>query len=488
MIIVMAVSLYTSRIVLSTLGASDFGIYNVVGGVVTIMVFLNSALGASTSRFLTYELGHGDFASLKNTFSATLNLHLFIALVVLIFGETLGLWFLNNKLVIPEDRMYAAFWVYQFSIITTMINFTQIPYSATLISHENMSVYAYVGLYEGFSNLFIVLLLRISPIDKLIFYGLLLMLNRLAIQFFYRFYSKKRYAECRFCLVWDKRLYKKLLSYSGWDLFGGLSAVSQNQGVNIIINIFFGPVVNASRAIASQVQSAVSVFASNFLIASRPQVIKRFARDDIQGMYNLTFKAAKYAYCLMLAFVAPICLEIEFVLRLWLGNSVPEYTSTFTLIVLLTCLLGTFHTASLMPYHAIGRIKIGNLFGGSIMVAALPISYFLFKIGYPPESALITIFFTNLGQQFLTWIIIHKYQKFCYKVLIKKVYLPCLIISLISITPSIFICYFMQVSLVRFFINLTLFETLLLLALWVIGLDYPEKELVKSYIRKIIHK
>ena len=223
MMVVMVVSLFTSRVILNSLGATDYGIYNVVGGIVTIVGFLNSALSAGTSRFLTFALGERNLEKQKSTFGASLNLHIAVALLVLLVGETIGLWFFYEKMIIPEDRMNAAFWVYQFSIVTTMVNFTQVPYNASLIAHENMSIYAYVGLYEALSRLVIAFLITVSPIDNLIFYGLLLMVNSLFVQIFYRFYVVKNYEECRFSFVKDKTLYKNLLSYSGWDLFVRLS-------------------------------------------------------------------------------------------------------------------------------------------------------------------------------------------------------------------------------------------------------------------------
>ena len=278
------------------------------------------------------------------------------------------------KLVIPEDRELAAFWVYQFSVITTMISFTQVPYNASLIAHENMSVYAYVGLYEAISKLLIVYAITISPMDNLIFYGLLIMLNTTGIQLFYRYYTTKRYEECRFRIIKEKKLYKTLLGYSGWDLFGGIAVICQGQGINILLNLFFGPVVNAARAIAIQVQSGVSQFVNNFLTAVRPQVVKNFAEGNTDEMYSLTFNAAKYSYMLMLALVLPVCFEIRFILSIWLGEKAPEDTAIFVILILLTYLMETFHSASLMSYHAIGKIKLGNIVGGTMMFMALPIS------------------------------------------------------------------------------------------------------------------
>lgn len=482
----MVVTFYTSRVILEVLGAEDYGIYNVVGGIVTIMAFLNGALSASTSRFLTYELGKGNNEQLKLTFSASLSLHICVAVLVLILGETIGLWFFYEKLVIPEERMMAAFWVYQFSIITTMVNFTQVPYNASLIAHENMSIYAFVGLYEAFSRLAIVYLIYISPIDKLVFYALLWMLNACAIQMFYRFYTTRRYVECHFRIVKDKTLYKTLLSYSGWDMFGGLAIVCQGQGINIILNIFFGPIVNAARAIAIQVQGGVQVFVQNFLVAVRPQVVKNYADNNTERMYSLTFNAAKYSYILMLALVLPICFEIDFILKVWLGDTAPSDTKVFVVIILITYLMETFHLASLMSYHAIGKIKLGNIVGGTIMMLALPLSYVVLKLGAPAYSVFVVIFAVNLTQMFWGWIIVHRYVPFSYISLIKTVYLPTLIITIISVLPPYYIYNNMDQGWIRALI-LTL-STILVIAISTlyIALNHDERMKLFSLIKKNI--
>ena len=474
----MAVTFYTSRIILNELGTSDYGVYNVVGGVVTLMSFLNGALSAATSRFLTYELGMGNQSRLDKTFSASLNLHIFLALLVLILGETLGLWFFYEYLVIPDDRMNAAFWVYQFSVFTTMANFTQLPYNAALIAHENMSIYAYVGLYEAISRLAIVFLLTISPIDKLIFYALLLMLNSIGIQIFYRAYASKRYSECKFRVVKDKTLYQTLLGYSGWNLFGSLVGVCQGQGINIVLNMFFGPVVNAARAISVQIQGGVSMFVGNFLTAVRPQVVKSFAEGKIDEMYTLTFRSAKFSYFLMLAITLPICFEINFILRFWLGDSMPEYTPDFALIILITYLMETYHQASLMPFHAIGKIKWGTIIGGTIMISALPISYAALKLGAPAHMVFWIIFIVNFTQMFWGWIIVHYYEPFSYKVLIKRVYIPTIIVTLISIIAPYVITDLMSEGWLRLLILTSITEIVLILSVLIVGMTQCERQTI----------
>ena len=488
MLLVMIVTFYTSRVILDVLGAEDYGIYNVVGGIVTIMAFLNGALSASTSRFLTYELGKGNRDRLKKTFSASLTLHIGVALLVLFLGETIGLWFFYEKLVIPDERMTAAFWVYQFSIVTTMMNFTQVPFNASLIAHENMPIYAFVGLYEACAKLAIVYLIKISPIDNLVFYGLLLMINTCAIQLFYRFYTTKKYEECHLILVKDRQLYKTLLGYSGWDMFGNIAVVCQGQGINILLNVFFGPVVNAARAIAVQVQGGVRVFVQNFLVAVRPQVVKSYAENKVDKMYSLTFNAAKFSYILMLALLLPICFEIDFILGVWLGENTPADTSIFVIIILVTYLVNTYHLSSLMSYHAIGKIKLGNIVGGSVMIASLPISYIVLKMGAPAYSVFLVIFAVDFTQMFWGWYIVHRYEKFSYLLLIKKVYIPTIIITISGVLPPLLIKTNMEQGWCRLIILTITTEVVLLLSTYNIALNKEERHNLIIFIKRKINR
>lgn len=489
MMVVMLVSLFTSRVILNTLGATDYGIYNVVGGIVTIVSFLNSALGASTSRFLTFALGEKNLQKQKSTFGACLNLHIGIALLVLILGETVGLWFFYEKMVIPDERMVAAFWVYQFSILTTMVSFTQVPYNASLIAHEEMSIYAYVGLYEAISRLIIAYLITISPIDKLVFYGLLLLINTIVVQLFYRWYAVKHFEECRFSLVKDKVLYKRLLSYGGWDLFGNLALVCQGEGVNLLLNVFFGPVVNAARAIAFQIQGAVTQFVSNFMTAVRPQVIKNYAEGNVDKMYTMTFYAAKFSYILMLALVVPIIYEIRFILGIWLGDAVPDETALFAVIVLMTYTWRTFHIAALMPYHAIGKIKTGNVTIGSLMIATLPIGYVLFKCGCPAYSVFLAIFAVEIVGMFAIYWLIHRYEYFPYKYVFTKILMPCGLVTIFTIILPAFITHLMNDGWARLIIVGISTEFSLLLSALYLGLNKEERTRIFSFIKnKFAHQ
>lgn len=483
MMMVMGVALYTSRVILNILGASDYGIYNVVGGIVTMVSFLNGAIAASTSRFLTFALGEGVIEKQKNIFSACFTLHCLIALLVLILGETVGLCFFYNKMVIPDDRLTAAFWVYQFSIISTMVSFTQVPYNATLIAHEKMSIYAYVGLYEAISKLCIVYLLAISPIDKLIFYALLLLINGVGIMMFYRWYENKHFEECSLKIVKDKHLYKQLLGYGGWDLFGNFAVICQGQGMNILLNLFFGPVVNAARAIAYQVQGAITQFVSNFMTAVRPQTIKSYAEGNPVKMYTLTFYAAKFSYLLMLALTLPICFEINYILTLWLGDAIPEDTAIFTVLVLVYGNIRTFQQAALMPYHAIGKIKAGNLIAGTIMIMTLPVSYILLKFGCPAFSVFIAIIAVEVITSAIVWYLIHSYEQYSYVALVKKVFAPVLVITFITIVPPILLRQYMEEGLLRLIILTLITESTLLLSTCFIALTSSERMKIIQIIK-----
>jgi O-antigen/teichoic acid export membrane protein len=273
----MSISLYTQRFILEALGINDFGLYNVIGGIVTLFTIINSALSSGSSRFLTFELGRGDQVSLKNTFSASFIIHCFIALLVFILAETIGLWYINTYLVVLPGRLAAANWVYQFSIVSAMLSLTQVPFSAIIIAHEKMRIYAGVGIAESLYKLLVVyFLLKISAFDKLIFYGLSICIGSILTQLFYRFYCIHNFNECKLLIVKDKKYYKNMLFFSVWDIIGGFTGVGNAQGINILINYFFGVAVNAARGIAYQVENALMLFSNNFMLAVKPQIVKLF--------------------------------------------------------------------------------------------------------------------------------------------------------------------------------------------------------------------
>lgn len=383
MLFMMGVSLYASRIILSVLGIEDFGIYSVVGGIITIFSFLNSSLSGATSRFLTFEIGRNDTVRMQRVFSGSLNIHIGIALFIFILAETIGLWFFENKLVIPADRMSAARIVYQLSIISSMISVTQIPYNAAIIAHERMNVFAFIGIIEASLKLLIVFLLSLGSFDRLVFYSVLIFSTTFIIASIYRFYCVRNLKECLYKFSIDMEIIKPMISFSLWDLYGNFCVMAGYQGVNIIQNLFFGPVINAASGIAIQVQSAIGNFVSNFLMSVRPQIVKNFATNDIDEMLKLVYNSSKYSFILLLFFSLPLIIENKFILNLWLIK-VPHYAVVFCQIALVSNLISSLFNPIAMAIHATGQIKRISFISGSIYIITIPLSYVLLKNGFSP--------------------------------------------------------------------------------------------------------
>ena len=427
MLLVMGVNLYTSRVVLQVLGFDDYGLYNVVGGIVTMFTFLNGSLGAATSRYITFELGRKDYTQLNKVFNTALLIHIALAVIIVLLAETIGLWFFYEKMTIPEERLQAAFWVYQISIVTCFFSLTQVPYNATIIAYENMKIYAYVGVVEVLIKLLIVFLLFMSPIDRLIYYAVLLCLLQIGIMFFYRFYCNRHFASCKIRIYKDKNLFKEMFSYAGSDMIGNISVLAQGQGLNILLNMFFGPAVNAARGIAYQVQGAITQFSNNFMTAVRPQIIKSYAEGKPDDMMRLVKQSSCFSFYLMWIITLPIFLESDYILTLWLGHY-PEHTVSFLLLVLILCLIQTLKTPRSTVFHATGHLKFVNLVVGGILCAAFPLAYILLKFGSSPESVFYAANVTMLVSEAASIIILKKYINYSILDYVKVVYGRCILV------------------------------------------------------------
>lgn len=376
------VSLFTSRVVLQTLGVEDYGIYAVVGGVIGMFGVIQTSMIGATSRFLTYEMGKGDDGKLSKTFSTTLTVHIIIALILFILLETFGLWFVNEKLVIPHERMFAANIIYQFSILSTMFSVTQTPYSSCVVAHERFGFYAYMDILGVSLKLLILYLLRIGSMDKLILYGLLLLLVTIFMRTIHRVYCIRHFPESHYHFIWDKKLLKPILTFSGWDFFGNVSVMARGQGVAMLLNIFFGPVMNAAAGISSNVTTVVSQFSNNILIASKPQLVKRYAEGNIKGMTELMSECIRLSFILQTFLTVPLICEMNFVLFIWLGV-VPEHAAEFSILTLLFTVIGTIGGVAMSVIHATGRIKRTSIINGCIYIMVIPITYISFSLGMP---------------------------------------------------------------------------------------------------------
>lgn len=388
MLLIMAVSLYTSRVILSALGETDFGIYNVVGGVITMFSVLSGSLSAAISRFITFELGKGDTQKLKRIFSSSVTIQLILGGIIILVAETIGLWFLNCKMNIPSERMDAANWVFQFSIVTFCINLLSVPYNAAIIAHEKMSAFAYISIIEAGGKLFVAFFIAHSPIDKLVFYALLMMLISITIRSCYTWYCKKHFEECKFSFLYDKDLLKQMFGFAGWNFIGASSAVLRDHGGNIIINLFAGPAVNAARGVAMQVNTAVCGFVQNFMMALNPQITKNYANGNHEYMFSLIFQGARLSFYMLFLLSLPILLNTSFLLSLWL-KEVPEHTVLFVRLILIFTMSESISHPLVTAMLATGKIRNYQIIVGGCQMLNLPLSYIALMLGAIPEIVVV---------------------------------------------------------------------------------------------------
>jgi len=381
MFVMMAISLYTSRVVLHALGAVDLGIYNVVGGLVSLLAVINGTLSTGTQRFITYVLGKDDEALIKKTFSISLLFHVLVAVLVILCIETFGLWFLYNKMVIPPERMTAAFWILQFTTISCAFSIIQVPYNATIIAHEKMGAFAYISILSAIFRLAIAITIYYYGGDRLVVYGLLILVADLLIIAIYRIYCVRHYQECRFTYTRDKKLEKEIVVFSAWNLAGVFPSALSSQGFNLMLNTFFGPVINAANAISTQINGAVVNFVNNFQTAANPQITKQYATGEYYGMYRLMVNSAKYSGIIFMFLMIPLLIEMDFVLDVWLGDEVPTYTAVFAQIVLFQNLINAVANPLIMCSVSAGKLKLPAICIGIALILILPISYVLLRMG-----------------------------------------------------------------------------------------------------------
>jgi O-antigen/teichoic acid export membrane protein len=351
-------------------------------------------------------------------------MHGVMSLIILLICELIGVWFLNTKIVIPADRLFAANIVFQLSTLTAVISVTQVPYNATIIAHEKMNVYAIVGLFEAAAQLIIAYLIVYNPVDRLVWYSLMLMIVQLIIMLYYRSHCIRHFEETRFCIQKDSKLYKSMLSYSVFNFIGCASVMAQGQALNVVLNVFCGPIVNAARTIAYQVQGVTSQFASNFMTAVTPQIIKLYATNRVDEMLRLVRRSSIFCVVLMYLIFLPLSLEIHFLLKLWLGDY-PVYTASFTVLVLVNTLIDSFRFPRINCFHAIGKIKLSSIITGTVLCMALPAGYFMMKVGMSPNSVFWGIIATSCVADVTNMLILKKYISFSVLDFIRRVHLRC---------------------------------------------------------------
>ena len=487
MIVNILIGFYTSRVILQVLGVSDFGIYNAVGGIVALFIFLNSAMTEATQRFLSFELGTGNQQKLAHTFSMCLNVHILISAIIVIIGEVIGLWLLYNKMVIPENRMNTAFWVFQFSIFASVFNVTQVPYTACLNAHEDFNIYALFQILKSVVTLFFVILLKFMDGDKLWWYALFVLIVQLGFVIANRIYDVRNYKECTYHFVWDKSLFYRLFSYTSWSLTGQMSNTLADQGINLLMNMFFGPAVNAARGIAVQVQNSVSSLVWNFQGASIPQIVKLYAKGERDSYVKLVNSSSKVSFFIFYLMVIPVCFEMHMLLHIWLGQTT-DYMILFSILVLVNVLTAAFGGTLVFLIQATGKIKGFQMFSSIANALVFPITYVFFKLGFNPITPFIVIMIARLIIDIYTFYDIKKLVDYPINVYYKNVLLPEFIISALGlIAPSLYIIYMEDTILrcVLLFISCILINSLLI---YYIGFNKHEREWIKNLISKKVLK
>lgn len=487
MLLTMGVSLYTVRVVLETLGVVDYGIYNVVGGIVSMLSFFSGTMATASQRFFAFELGRNNQEQLNKTFSAIITLYSVLAIVILLLAETIGMWFLNTQMTIPAERMSAAYWVYQFSVLSFMFTMFTVPYNASIIAHENMKVYAYVSIVEVLLKLGIVYFLVLFSFDKLKLFAVLMFSVTVIISLIYRIYCTRNFEECRFSFYWDKNLYKEIVGYSGWNLFGALAGMFNGQGINIVLNLFFGPTVNAARGIAFQVNGAINNFVQNFMVAARPQITKYYAAGEKDEMLTLVFKSSKFSYYLLFLLSMPILIETHFVFLIWL-REVPDYVILFTRLIIITGLIDSLSYPLMAAAQATGKVKVYQSLVGSVMLLSLPISYVFLYWGYAPETVFYIGILNSIICLFLRLILLKRMVNLSISVYIREVLLPIIGVSLLSYLAPLVLYYTMKADWFRFIVIGFVGVIITLVSIYTLGLLRSERIYLSNKIKAYIYK
>lgn len=480
MVIVLVISLYTTRVVLRILGVEDYGVYNVVCGFVALFAFLNTSMSNGIQRFINYEYGKNGEEGANKVYCTAVLIQFLLAIIIIVLTESIGLWYLHNKMVIPEGRMLAAEWIFQFSILSFLFVIMQAPYNAVVMAHERMDFYAIVNVLDALLKLGIVFVLPFFSADRLVLYGILMTGISLVNFLIYYLYCKHNFKEIKLRLFFDKQLFRSMLSFSGWNIFGSFSGVMKIQGINLIINFFFGPIVNAARGVAAQVNAGVVGFVSNILTPVRPQVIQSYASGNLNRAMNITFSISKFSLAFLLSMSIPICVEVDFILHLWLGSDIPEHTSAFIIIVLLTSSVEIPMGALATLVHASGRMKNYQLYGSIIKVLSIPFAYFALKLGAVVEWALILVYVFDLIGLFVGMFILSDIMPFNIKKYVTDVFLPLLPVTVSVSLLLILMTKMFNRGMVRCALVCFLGMIIFLLLFYLMATSKDERKLIKN--------
>lgn len=487
MLLTMVVSLYTSRVILKTLGVEDYGIYNVVGGVVAMFNILSGSLSSAISRFITFELGKNDFEKLKRVFSSSVTIQIILAIAVAIIAEIAGIWFINEKMNIASDRLIEANWVFHFSILTFAINLISVPYNAAIVAHEKMSAFAYISIIETVGKLLVAYLIIISPIDRLVFYGLLMLLVAILVRSSYSFYCRRNFKECHYYFIWDKKLLKQMFGFAGWNFIGSSSALLRDQGGNILLNLFFGTTINAARGIANQVFTAIYSFASNFMTALNPQITKSYAAGNYDYMTMLVYRGSRFACYLLFIISLPVIINTEYILNLWL-DIVPDKTVIFVRLMLIFALSEAVSKPMITAQLASGNIRNYQLVVGGIQLLNLPVSYIVFQCNGKAETLFIVAIIISQLCLASRLYMLKKIIAFSVKRFLKEVYLNVIKVFIFAVIVPVCFSFLLKENIWGFLLSLIITVSSSVISIFYIGCNKLERQYIVEKIRIIIKK
>jgi len=481
---VMVISLYTSRVVLQVLGVEDYGTYQVVGGLVAMFSVISSSLSSAISRFITFEIGTGNKEKLKRIFATSIIIQLCISFIVIIIAEIVGLWFMHTKMQIPEGRMNAAEWVLHCSLMTFCINLLSIPYNACIIAHEHMKAFAYVSVIDVLLKLGVVFLIIYSPIDRLISYAILLTLVAAFVRIIYTIYCHRHFEESKSKLIFDKQIFKEMFGFSGWSFFNNTAFILNSQGVNMLINVFFGVTINAATGIAIQVENALLSFVNSFTTAVNPQITKSYAAGDLPAMHQLVCRGAKFSFFLMFIMTLPIILEADQILQVWLVD-VPDYTVSFVRLSLIMGLCDSMGSAGYTACMATGKIKNYSILITSIGILEFPLAWAFFSLNYPPTSAYYTYIFVKVMVLIARMFLLKSMVGLSIRMHLRNVFSPVILVSVIASILPIIVTDAMTPSLWRTFVSIVVSIISVSFTVIYIGMTKNERAMIVAKFHKI---
>lgn len=487
MLILMIISFYTTRVVLEKLGFVDFGIYSVVGGLTSMFVFFRSSLSNVTQRYLNIELGRGNVEGARRVFCQHQTLYIIIAVIIVLLLETVGLWFLYHKLVVPPERFTAAFWVYQFMVISLVVTLLSVVYNSAIIAHEDFKIFAYISIFEGVAKLVVAYLIGITPFDRLIFYGLLLVVLSILVRYFYSIFCHRHYEECVFRFDYNKQSIKEAFGMIGWNTAGTAVYAINTQGLDILLNLYFGPVVNAAKSVSGRVNQAVMVFTNSFYTSVRPQLTKSYAAKDTEFMMKLFYQSSKYGFFILWVISLPTMLCIDTLLSLWLGQ-VPAHTSSFSILVIVYSLVNVLDDPIWSLALSVGKLKWYIIIGSSVFLMSFPISYIFLRMGYAAESVFIVNAVVRAVYILVVIHIIRQYVPLSRIKYLKVVVAPIVAVVMFSGGLSLAFKYFMPEYWFQWMIVGFFSAGIAILCIWTVGLQGNERKFFVKMIREKIFK